>query len=866
MNRFRNIAIRSWLGRRNFRAALLLTGVLGAFYYPLLEPGAVLATRDLAEYHLPMRVAFARLANFGLPQWDPFSHGGQPLLSNPNYGALYPLSWLAAIFAPATALNILVLIHAALAAWGALRLARRLGANDAAAALAAVAYACGPTYLSLLHTLTIALAMSFLPWVIDLALAELDDGGEDARGPGTSGTSRGIGEVGAIGKFGEIANAAPVVRRRPSWRWLALSFAMATMLLLGDPLLVAMMLLALAAFVFGKPRARLAQLPRLATAFALALLLAAVQLLPSIARLADSPRAAGLGWKQSTAWSLPWQRIVELLFPTFFGDSTRPELALFFGWGIHDRDYPYLILIAVSLPLLFLSLASWTRRDSPERASFALMSLAGIFLALGRHNPLYRWAWSHFPGIDKLRFPEKFLLLALIAAIFSGALAWQRLLDERDRRQDFRAPGAELPAALAAVLVLVAAGLTGLAFEAPQLVAWFARAHTGLPLVDAALARALVFYRHEGLAAVGFACGTLALFACARFSRLSRRTLEGAALALVALELWTYGHSLLRTVPGRDFFAPPRVASELPATTMRLFSDEPYRQDGNDVVVTGENASLHWARAPIERLDSRAGNLFGYAYALDKDFDLSLTRPARRALHLYERVRERPTLALHLLGAWSVSHLVERKSGANLIAEVLQAGPPARARSAPDLVPVRIRENGFALPPYRFVEEVRAFPDAAAAEAAAVADALPLNRVEYVIATPAESTALTPLLPARPPDEQREGAQLRGVQDRGDRIRIAFVAPQPALLVIASTFDDRWQARSGGRKLPIYETAAGYMALIVRAGESEVELRFRDPWVSLGGAITATALLSSLLAAVRAHRLRRKDRRPGSAA
>ena len=110
---------------------LLLGCLLALFYAPLADPQAVLATRDMVEYHLPMRTAFAHLASVGLPQWDPFAHGGQPLLSNPNYGALYPLSWLALLFPPAMALNLLVLLHAALAAWGAFRLARRLGAGAA---------------------------------------------------------------------------------------------------------------------------------------------------------------------------------------------------------------------------------------------------------------------------------------------------------------------------------------------------------------------------------------------------------------------------------------------------------------------------------------------------------------------------------------------------------------------------------------------------------------------------------------------------------------------------------------------------------------------------------------------------------------
>lgn len=103
---------------RSLRAPLLLAALLALFFFPLADPQAVLATRDMVEYHLPMRAAFAALADGGFPQWDPFAHGGQPLLSNPNYGALYPLSWLALLLPVAQAVNLLVLIHAALAAWG----------------------------------------------------------------------------------------------------------------------------------------------------------------------------------------------------------------------------------------------------------------------------------------------------------------------------------------------------------------------------------------------------------------------------------------------------------------------------------------------------------------------------------------------------------------------------------------------------------------------------------------------------------------------------------------------------------------------------------------------------------------------------
>ncbi len=804
---------------RSLRAPLLLGALLALFFFPLADPQAVLATRDMVEYHLPMRAAVAELADGGFPQWDPFAHGGQPLLSNPNYGALYPLSWLALLLPVAQAVNLMVLIHAALAAWGAYRLARHLGARAAAATLAALAYTCGPTFLPLLHTLNIALAMSFLPWVMEFALAVLDA----SPGPLSQESPRGLGA------------------RRP---WCGLIFSLTAIFILGDPLIVAMTLLAIAAFVLAEPRRRLARLPQIASAAAFAIGLAAVQLLPTLARLADSPRAAGLDWTEATSWSFPWRRLIELVFPHFFGDVSRPESGLYFGWGVHDRDYPYLLWIAIGLPLLLLGLAAWVRPGIRERASLALMASAGIFLALGRHNPLYRWAWTYLPGVDKVRFPEKFLLLALIAAIFAGALGWQRLLDRRDA-DDPRA--AALPAALAAGLAALAAVFAGLAFRAPGIVASFAGSHSGLPPSGETLARTLQFYRRESLLATGFTLATLALFALALWRRTPRRALEGAALVLVALELWTYGQPLLRTLPANVLFAPPAVAHELPAPPLRLFSDEPYRLDKTDLVARAGDPRASWMRAPIERLGSRTGNLFGYSYVLDRDFDLSLTQPATRALRLYERIRADPELELRLLGGWSVSHLTAHRATSAILDEARRVGP---ARAA-GVAPVAARANGLAAPPYRFVAGAELFADAATAERAAVDARLPLESREYLIAALPEAAAetLRKLLAGRLDD-----AVVRAVADRGDQVRVAYAAARPALLVVATTFDSRWQAASGDLELPVFETAAGYMALLVPAGEGEVVLRFRDPWVSLGAATSATTILVALGLALRARR------------
>src|SRR6187401_2928801 len=105
---------------------LLCLAAVVAFYGGLLVPGRALAARDIPFLHLPLRTAFrALLASGATPTWDPWEHGGQPLLSNPHYAAFYPVTWLLLWLPPLAAIHATVVLHGTLAFAGAWRLARR---------------------------------------------------------------------------------------------------------------------------------------------------------------------------------------------------------------------------------------------------------------------------------------------------------------------------------------------------------------------------------------------------------------------------------------------------------------------------------------------------------------------------------------------------------------------------------------------------------------------------------------------------------------------------------------------------------------------------------------------------------------------
>src|SRR6185312_4207820 len=79
-----------------------------------------------------------------------------------------------------------------------------------------------------------------------------------------------------------------------------------------------------------RPAAALRVLVRVLVPVVFAVAFAAVQLVPTLARLADSPRKS-LPAAQANLWSLPPARLVEIVFPRFFGDPTRDLEGRFFG-------------------------------------------------------------------------------------------------------------------------------------------------------------------------------------------------------------------------------------------------------------------------------------------------------------------------------------------------------------------------------------------------------------------------------------------------------------------------------------------------------------------------------------------------------
>jgi len=761
---------------------LLLGSVwLLSLFAPLLSPGRALANRDIAVLQIPLRLSFRDLAQLGLPVWNPWLHGGQPILSNPSYGAFYPPSWLVFAAPPAYALSLIAVLHAVLAFAGAWRLARRFGCGGGAAALAGIGYVGSGAYLSLLSLFNLFCSMAWLPWVIGW-------GDESLRLP-------------------------------PGARWwrpgLLAGGALGLQLLSGEPSPAVISGLALLALTASAAFRRPAAAPRALLPFLFAAALAAAQLLPTLGRLADTPRK-GLPSPVATLWSTPPARLVEIVLPRFYGDPARDVEGFFFGWNLHDRNYPFIESLYPGLLLAVLAASALLVWRIPRRAAWALCLAGGWFLALGRHNPAYEGIRRAIPVLAVLRYPEKFILLALLGLLVAGVLGWQWLLDEREAG---RPQCADFPLTLALVALAAALSLTALLFWAPPAAFSFIGSH-GDPFLPLSRVLALQYLRSEGRAAVATTAAVAALLGLCRWRRPSRRLLEGAAILLLAADLWHYGHGLVQTLPASAYRTPPPLAAAVLPSRDRIFVQAP-REGAPEVVRRWGDSGTLYTRAQLAGLKPYTGLLWHLPYAFSTDFDLMLTGWGRQAGSILEGEVAEHQRVYRYLGSWNVGTLFLQKPFREQLAEL---GDPA----AP---PLRKVVNRYVLPRFRLVPRVVFHATHAEALAAARAEDWQVGRTEHCV---------------RPGWTQSAGygpaARLLAVQDEAARIAVRYRAAEGAFFVAAMTYDRQWRAFLDGKPVETYPTAACQLGVALPPGEHRLVLRYGEPRVGAGAAVSLLTL------------------------
>jgi hypothetical protein len=165
------------LGRRESLVLLLLAAAPVLAYAPALWAGRILAPREGAALHLPLRVEVWRAYARGeLPSWNPAAFSGTPLLASYRPGAFHPLMVALAALPPLAAFQLLVLLSLALTGPLVYLYLRRLGAETKGALLAALGYCLGPYLVARLGDTPTLVAAPALPLMLLAAEALLASG------------------------------------------------------------------------------------------------------------------------------------------------------------------------------------------------------------------------------------------------------------------------------------------------------------------------------------------------------------------------------------------------------------------------------------------------------------------------------------------------------------------------------------------------------------------------------------------------------------------------------------------------------------------------------------------------------------------
>ncbi|MFY9821378.1 MAG: YfhO family protein, partial [Thermoanaerobaculia bacterium] len=319
------------------------------------------------------------------------------------------------------------------------------------------------------------------------------------------------------------------------------------------------------------------------------------------------------------------------------------------------------------------------------------------------------------------------------------------------------------------------------------------------------------------------------LLALCRWRRPSRRLLALLAVALVAADLWHYGHGLLRTLPAAVYETPSPLAAALLPARDRIFIEESV-YGGLVVVPRGGDPRTIVHRTYVSRLSPYAALLWQIPYAFNKDFDLMLTGWGRKAEDVLKGEPRSPEAFYRYLGVWNVGTL--------LLARTSPDQPPAAA--GPEVQGMRKVRNGFVLPRFRFVPRVTFRPSQDAALAAARASGWDVGREEQSV------------WPGRPPRTliYRRPPRLlttADTADEGGRIRFDYQADEGAFFVAAMTFDKGWRAQVDGSPVAVHPTAACQLGVQLPPGAHRLELRYVDPAVPLGAAVSLAALLAGAI-------------------
>jgi len=383
-------------------AAAIYFTISCIYFLPAFMPGrSIFGTDYFAGGYQFYEFIASSLKAGHIPRWVPWVYGGVPLHANPG-GTYYPFRLLFSLLLPTSrVLPAVLLVQFAIAGIGMYLLAAELGTRTWIAFIAGLAFQfTGMTMAGVYsgHDGRIIVA-TFAPLVFFLL----------HRGMRTGSWSAFI-ALGATLGFAmlsfQIQSAYYLLLAAAVWTlFCAFRFREVTWPVVGARL--------------GKAL--------LSVGFAFAL--AAVNFLPFVDYVAESPRGAvgGRGYEYATSFSMPPAEISGLAVP-----EQQGFLQTYHGKSYFKQHTEYVGAFVMGLLLLGLVFS----RRNRYWLFFSGVALVALTISLGGYTPIYKLYFNFLPGTNKFRAPSISFFLVGMSLVIMAALTLEAIAQLRDGGTD----------------------------------------------------------------------------------------------------------------------------------------------------------------------------------------------------------------------------------------------------------------------------------------------------------------------------------------------------------------------------------------------------------------------------------------------
>jgi hypothetical protein len=443
------------------------------------------------------------------PLWNPLVGNGAPLLANHQSAVFYPLNWLYLLAPVEHGLTFSVVLHLVIAGGSMYFYGLHLGLRSFPATIAALSYMFSGYIAGRTQFVVMVNAAAWLPLLLLLG--------------------------------------DRLATRRTATAAVWLGVVLALQFLAGHAQLWFYSLILLGAYTLYRSRQESASLrgmgytgALLTGAVAVALLLSAIQILPTAEYVTQSPRSTGAERYEALTYSFwPW-RFITLFAPDFFGS---PAQGNYWGYATYWEDHAYIGMLPTVLALAALlyhflgKLTTGPPAPSPKKSLiqkvvpfFGVCIPVSFLLALGWNTPIYLWLFDHIPGFGFFRAPARLLIWYTLAmAVLAGAGAQYITTDGKLKRQWLR-------------LLMVA-------------IAVFLGATAGIWIIAGKSATFLPATQKAGLL-LTVAIGIMLLRPGRQPRFLNRSQWKGLALAFVTIDLLAAAYPLIPMTPATVFHGP----------------------------------------------------------------------------------------------------------------------------------------------------------------------------------------------------------------------------------------------------------------------------------------------------------------------